>query len=292
MARKTQKLILVTGATGHQGGAVLRHLREKGFAVRALTRDPNHPKARALAGHGTEVVTGNWNDPESLVRAMDGVDGVYSVQNREEGVESEIRYGIQVADAAKRSRVSHLVYSSVAGADHRTGVPHFESKFRIEEHIRGTGVPYTIFRPPFFMENWLALRDRIEQGSLAFPVDAATRLPMIAVDDIGAFVTMAFERPGKWVGRALDIAGDELSMAELAGTFSRITGHAVAYQQISFDEFAKQTNEDIAKMWRFFQDPKGFRIDVGAVRLEYPQLMSFERWLHAKWPTAAGQKVA
>src|SRR6185503_12374994 len=96
----------------------------------------------------------------------------------------------------KRSRISHFVFSSVGSADRRTGIPHFDSKFRIEEHLRGTGLRYTILRPVFFMENWLGMRDTIESGTLALPLSPETRLQMIAVDDIGIFVTMALEHPG------------------------------------------------------------------------------------------------
>src|SRR5579862_6232685 len=113
MPKNSAKTILVTGATGKQGGAVLRHLRERGFGVRALTRDPDQPQARQLVGRGTEVVRGDLGDQTTITRALEGVDGVFSVQSRGEGVDSEVRWGINLVDAAKRSRISHLVYSSV-----------------------------------------------------------------------------------------------------------------------------------------------------------------------------------
>src|SRR5579875_3300369 len=227
MAQKTQdkdRLILVTGATGHQGGAALRHLRTKGFPVRALTRDPDKLAAGALRAEGAELVRGDLHDIDSIRRALDGVYGVYSVQNWQEGAESEVRQGINLADAANRADVSHFVYSSVGSADKNTGIPHFDSKFRVEEHIRGTGLAYTIVRPVFFMENWLGMRGGIERGTLALPLRPETRLQMIAVDDIGAFVEMAFSKPGKWRNRAIDIAGDDLSMSEIAEAFGRVSG--------------------------------------------------------------------
>jgi uncharacterized protein YbjT (DUF2867 family) len=282
MANKKEKVILVTGATGHQGGAALRHMRDRGFAVRALTRDPDDPKARSLAGRGTELVRGDLNDQASLTRAVDGVYGCYSVQTHADGPQSEIRQGINLADAAKRSRVSHFVYSSVAAADAKTGIPHFESKFRIEEHIRGTGLRYSIIRPVFFMENWLHMRGQIQAGSLALPLDPQTRFQMIALDDIGAFVTLAFEHPGKWQGRAFEIAGDEFSMMELCTAFSRIIGHEVQYTQVPWEQFEQQMGPEMTQMWRFFQNP-GYRIDISAVRQEHPGLTSFERWLHTHW---------
>lgn len=283
MAKSGSKNVLVTGATGQQGGAVLRHLRERGFPVRALTRDPNRTAARALVGKGTEVVRGDFDDASTLTRAMDGVYGVYSVQtSAEKGVDAEVRQGVNLADAAKRSRISHFVYSSVAAADGNTGIPHFESKHKIEDHIRGTGMHYTIVRPVFFMENLLRMKPRIESGALAFPLAPETRLQMIAVDDIGAFVAMAFEKPGHWQGRTIEIAGDELSMDEIVRSLSRISGREVAYEQVPWDRFEEQAGPEMAKMWRWFQDT-GYHVDIAGVRREYGNLKTFERWLQTAW---------
>ena len=283
MARNSGKTILVTGATGHQGGAALRHLRDKGLFVRALTRDPSKPEARALVGRGTEVVRGDLNDAASITRALEGVDGLYSVQSHGEGgVEAEVRQGVQVADAAKRSRIGHFVYSSVAAADRNSGIPHFESKNRIEQHLRNTGLRYTIFRPVFFMENWFGMRAQIQEGTLSLPLRPETRLQMIAVDDIGAFVTLAFTKPGHWEGRTVEIAGDELAMNELAAAFGRMQGHEVRYQQVPWDEFEERAGQDMTSMWRFFESG-GFQIDIPTLRQELPNMMAFERWLHSKW---------
>jgi uncharacterized protein YbjT (DUF2867 family) len=279
------KTVVVTGATGHQGGASVRHLRERGFPVRALTRNPEEPKARALVGHGTEVVRGDMDDEASLTRAMDGAYGVHSVQNSHQaGIEGEIRQGVRVANAAKRSNISLFVYSSVASADQRTGIPHFDSKFRIEETIRGTGMRYTIVRPVFFMENWLGMREAIEGGALRLPLDPATRLQMVAVDDIGGVVATALERLGKWQDRVIELAGDELSMADLAQAFTRASGREVCYAQVPWDEFEQKTGKELTLMYRWFQDT-GYHVDIGAVRSEYPKLTTFDRWMNTNWHT-------
>ena len=283
MAKKSAKTILVTGATGKQGGAVLRHLREKNFPVRALTRDPSKAEARALVGRGTEVVRGDLEDPATVARAMEGVDGVYSVQaHAEGGVEAEIRQGMRVADAAKRARIEHFVYSSVAAADRNTGIPHFDSKYTIEQHIRTTGLHYTIFRPAFFMENWLGMRAQFEAGVLRLPLRPETTLQMIAVDDIGAAVTMAFTHPRHWDGRAVELAGDELSMSDLAAAFGRMLGREVRYEQMAWEQFEQHMGPEMTKMWRLFETG-GFRIDLSALRQEMPNVMTFERWLQSKW---------
>src|ERR1035441_5506439 len=131
------KTILVTGATGQQGGAVARQLlKQPSFAVRALSRDLAKPAARALAQAGAEVIRGDLNDPASIRRALEGAYGVFSVQNfMETGFDGEINQGKHLADAAKSAGVQHFVYSSVVSADRRTGLPHFESKWQIEQHI-------------------------------------------------------------------------------------------------------------------------------------------------------------
>ena len=229
---------------------------------------------------------GDLNDPESLARAVDGAYGVFSVQTpADHGAAVEIRQGINLADAAKRARVSHFVYSSVASADRNTGVPHFDSKARIEDHIRGTGLRYTVFRPVFFMENLLGMREQIDHGTLALPLRPETRLQMIAVDDIGAFVALAFERSGYWQGRSLDIAGDEVSMADLAASLSRVGGHDVRYEQVPWDEFEKTAGREMTVMFRWFEDV-GYHVDVPAVRREYPNMSTLERWLQSKWRKA------
>jgi uncharacterized protein YbjT (DUF2867 family) len=260
-------------------------LRAKGFPVRALTRDPDKPAARALVGHGTEVVRGNLDDPASVARALDGVYGVYSVQDWREGAEAEIRQGTRLADAAARAGISHLVYSSVGSADQNTGIPHFDSKFQIEQHIRSLGVPFTFLRPVFFMENWLGMRDMIGQGALMLPLKPETRLQMIAVDDIGEFVATAFEHPGKWQGRTLDIAGDEHPMSEVARMLSNASGHEVRYQQVPWEAFQQQAGHEMTVMFRWFEDV-GYDIDISALREQHPNLLTFEHWLHTHWAKA------
>jgi len=283
--KNKSKVILVTGATGHQGGAAIRHLRERGFACRALTRDPGKPEARNFVGHGVEAFQGNMDDQASLTRAVDGVDGVFGVTTPYEGgVEAEVRQGINLANAAKRSRSSHFVYTSVGSADQQTGIPHFDSKFRIEQHLRGTGMRCTILRPVFFMENWLGMRAPIESGTLALPLSPHTRLQMIAVDDIGGVTAMAFEKPGKWP-EPLEVAGDELSMAELAQVFTRVTGRDVQYQQVPWGDFEAKSGPEITTMYRWFENT-GYHVDISRVRQDYPKLSTFDRWLNANWHTA------
>ena len=150
-----ERLILVCGATGSQGGAVTRSLLDRGFRVRGLTRNPQKPEAQALAEQGAEVVQGDMEDRSAMDQVLvEGIYGVFSVQNFwETGYDREVQQGKIVADAAKAAGVEHLLYSSVGSAHRQTGIPHFESKREVEEHVRQIGLPYTILRPVFFMQN-------------------------------------------------------------------------------------------------------------------------------------------
>jgi uncharacterized protein YbjT (DUF2867 family) len=275
-----ERVVLVIGATGRQGGAVARHLlRRGGFRVRALTRDPGKAPARELADAGAEIVRGDLDQPETLRPALEGVYGVFSVQNFwEAGYDREIRQGVAIAEAARDAGIEHFVYSSVASANRGTGLPHFESKWRIEQRIRELGLPYTILRPVFLMENWARMRDGIRAGTLSTPLSPGRRLQQIAVDDIGAFAALAFADPGRWLGRELDIAGDEPTMEETAQAFSRVLGREVRYVQVPWDEFARRAGEEAAKMWRWFEDA-GYDADIAALRELHPGLRTLEQHL-------------
>lgn len=165
-----EETILVTGATGQQGGAVTRHLLAGGWRLRALIRDPEKPAARALAENRVELVQGDLNDRASLNRALKGVYGVFSMQNfwlPDVGAEGEVRQGKTIADAATAAGVQHFVYTSVGAAHRGMGQAHFASKWEIEQHIRALGLPATILRPVSFMENYNWSRPQILNGTFS-----------------------------------------------------------------------------------------------------------------------------
>src|SRR5215210_7965126 len=170
--QNAERLIVVTGAPGTQGGAVAQSLLDRGFRIRALTRSPQKPEAQALADRGAEVVQGDMEDRSAMERALEGAYGVFSVQNYwESGYDGEVQQGKTVADVAKAAGVEHFVYSSVGSAYRQTGISHFESKWEVEEHVRQIGLPYTILRPVFIMQNWEMMREHVLGGTLAQPLD-------------------------------------------------------------------------------------------------------------------------
>ncbi len=275
-----ERTVVVTGATGKQGGAVARELLRRGFRVRAITRDPSKAAAVALRELGAEVLRGDLDDVESLRSALESAHGAFSVQNFwEAGYEREVAQGTALAELAKEVGVAHFVYSSVGSAQRETGLAHFESKWKIEERIRELELPYTIFRPVFLMDNWESppLRSSILAGTLALPLDPDRELQQIAVRDVGVFVAMAFADRASWLGRELDIAGDEPSMTQSAEIFGRTIGRPVRYVQVSWERYREQAGDENTEMFRWFE-LEGYDADIDVLREIHPGLATLEEY--------------
>jgi uncharacterized protein YbjT (DUF2867 family) len=275
----SNRTILVIGATGNQGGAVTHHLLQHGkFKVCALVRDQNKPAAQVLKQAGAELVDGDLNDRVSLERALQGKYGVFSVQGVSDGIEAEIREGKAIADAAKAAGIQHFVYSSVGSAERKTGIPHFDSKFQIEEHIRAIGLPYTILRPVFFFYNYNAMRSVIESGTLPQPLNPDTKLQQLSEEDYGEMVAEVFDRPTDFANRALEVASVEMTMSEMAAAFSHVLGGNITYKQITFAEFEQQAGEEVTIMYRWFEQD-GYAADLGQLKHEFHAPTNFESYL-------------
>ena len=275
------KLVLVTGATGKQGGACVEALLTRGHQVRALTRNSASPAAKRLREQGVEIAVGDFTDLDSLVCAVRGVDAVYAMSTPyEQGAEKEIAQGITVTDAAKAAGVAHLVYSSVASANRATGVSHFDGKYEVEKHVQASGVPYTIVAPVFFMENLLQpwTLPSLRQGKLAMALPAGRLLQQIATADIGAFVATVIECNDTVFGCRFDIAGDELTGEEAAALLSKVAGREIHYEGFPPDVLGAQS-EDMARMFEWF-DSTGYAADIESLRRDFPEVRwhRFEEW--------------
>jgi uncharacterized protein YbjT (DUF2867 family) len=263
----SERTVLITGATGKQGGAVARELAGKGFALRAMTRKPDGDPARGLAKLGAEVVRGDLNDPESVKRALNGAWGVFAVQNTwEAGVAEEEEQGKRLATLARAADVQHFVYSSVGSAHRKTGIPHFDNKFRVEEHVRSLTFPsHVILRPVFFMENLLS-PPTLTGDHLYAALSPATVLQMIAVEDIGRHGARAFVDSATLSGREIDIAGDEITMPAAAEALSHGLGRKITFVPIPLADVRK-TSEDFATMLEWFERV-GYNADIAALERE------------------------
>jgi uncharacterized protein YbjT (DUF2867 family) len=277
-----RKTILVTGGTGRQGGAVARSLLARGQNARILTRFPDRERARDLRNLVAEVVEGDFDDPDSLKPAVRGTDGVFLMGTPfEKGVRAEIAHGRAMVLACWKFGVPHIVYSSIAGANREAGIPHFESKHRIEDYIRQAEPPHTILRPVWFMENFGSpmLFPAIERGVLSTPLAPDTKLQMVSLADLGEFAAEAFLKPKAFLGEEIDLAGDEMTLEEIANAVSEVQGRPVRYRAIPAGRVRSAVGRDFALMYRWIEE-RGFGVDIEALkeRREIP-LTSFRDYL-------------
>ncbi len=269
----SDRTVLITGVTGHQGGAVAHALQGAGFRLVGLTRKPDSEPAKALARHGVDIVKGDLDDETTLRRALAGTWGVFAVQNSlEAGVEGEEAQGKRLATLAREAGVQHYVYTSVGSAHRQTGVPHFDNKWRIEETVRGLRFPsHVILRPVFFMDNLLAPFS-LQGSTLAWALGPNTKLQMIAVDDIGWFGARAFIDADALNRREIDIAGDLRTMPEVAEILTEALGRPIAFGQMPIEQ-VQQYSKDTASMLQWFERV-GYSADIAGLEREFGRALT------------------
>jgi uncharacterized protein YbjT (DUF2867 family) len=198
----------------------------------------------------------------------------------EDGTEGEIRRGKLMADIAKENKVEHLVYSSVANADKNTGIPHFESKYKVEQHIKNLGIPHTIIGPTFFMENLLG--PGLEQGQLALPLSPSSILQQSALENIAEFSALVLERYKPFLGKRIDIASDEVTGEQAAKILSDVLEYKIKYVPVPLQQ-VYQANEDMARMYEWYEKV-GTGIDIASLHQEYPEVnwLTFKDWAGSK----------
>jgi len=273
-----KKKILVSGATGQQGGAVVQTLLHDGHQVIGMTRNVESSKAKRLIEQGVEMLTVDFTDKDSLVKIMKNVDTVFAMTTPfEAGLEAEIIQGVTMANAAEEARVGHFIFNSVSDADKETGIPHFDSKYKVEKHLATLDLNYTIIAPVYFMENLLMphVLDAIKnQGVLKMAMPENVPLQQISVEDIGKFIGLAVNEREKMFGKRMNIAGDELNGDDAAKIISELLGKEIRYEGISPD-FLRIQSEDIAIMFDWFIDT-GYTADLKWSKVH--GLLSFKEW--------------
>ncbi|MEN8143763.1 MAG: NmrA/HSCARG family protein [Gemmatimonadota bacterium] len=306
MAEK--KIIAVVGATGAQGGGLVRAIMgdlDGQFTARALTRDVSSDKAKALAALGAEVVAADVDDPESLQKAFAGAYGAYCVTFFWEhfSPDKELAQARAMAQAAKQAGVQHVIWSTLEDTrdwvpldDDRMPtlmdkykVPHFDSKGAADHVFAESGVPTTYLLTSFYWDNLIYFGSGPQKGpdgklAITFPMGEA-KLPGIAAEDIGKCAFGIFKRGDEFIGKKVGIAGEHLTGAQMAAALSRALGQEVGYNAVepeTYRSFGFPGAEDLGNMFQFKRDFEEYF--CGARDLEFtrslnPALQTFDQWL-------------
>jgi len=304
----SKKIIAVVGATGAQGGGLVRAILGDpagGFAVRAITRKLDSDKAKALAQQGAEVVAADLDDPASVKRAFEGAYGAFCVTNFWEhfSPEKEQAQARNMAEAARAAKLQHVIWSTLEDVrkwvplsddrmptlNKKWKVPHFDGKGEIDHVFTDLGVPTTFLLTSFYWDNFVYFGmgpKKGPDGTLAITMPMGDRkMPGIAAEDIGACAYAIFKGGKQYVGKTVGISGEHLSGGEMAAAFSRALGKKVVYNEVEpavYRGFGFPGADDLGNMFQFYRDFEGdFRRprDVEATRKLNPKLQSFEKWL-------------
>lgn len=294
------KTILVAGATGQQGGAVARSLVRRGHRAIGLTRSSS--KLKALATAGIEGAQGDLTERASLTPLLRNADGFFVVTTPfgpdfSVDPEKEVQPATTAIDAANAAAVTHVVLASVASADQHTGIPHFESKAKVEQYLKASRIPHTITRPVAFMDNYASpwMTSTLQRGIMEVPLPPTTRQQLVAVKDIGEIVVRAFDDPKKAIGKTVELAGDELAFGDLPAALSEKLGHPIRYVEQPEEEARKMMGDDGFRMFQFFKTI-GYHVDIAALEAAWGYRMTrFQEFLDAvdwqgfgtgQWPTS------
>jgi uncharacterized protein YbjT (DUF2867 family) len=288
-----KKIILVTGATGAQGGSVANALlSQNNYAVRCLTRDATSAKATALQTAGAEICQGNLDDIETLKTAMEGCYGVFGLTNFWEHFDKEYAQGINLIDAAESAGIQHFVLHSLPGYSElskgKYSVPHCDIKAALQNYTVSKNIPSSFVHMAFYYENFLSYfplqNNGEDQFSFGFP-QGDTRLAMASVEDIGPVVAAAFNEPAKYIGKTLGVVGEDETCDVYAATMQKVLGVPVQYQYIPRDVFASFPFPGAEELANMFEVQRLHILNRGIhLKESYqlnPAMQSFEKWLMA-----------
>lgn len=282
---QTKNSILVLGATGNQGQAAVQCFLKCGYyhTIKALVRDAGTDKARSLVALGAELILGDMDDLNSLVSAMSEVDYVFAytpfdLTTPDISTEflRQIQRGQNIASAAEKSHIKHIIYTSGAMIKDIPDLP----PAQVERFIEQSNTPYTILRPVFFMENWLWQIDAIKESrEIVLPLSRHTVFQQIATKDIATIAQYVFRKPDEWVGRTIEIAGHACTVNELIEIFSNVFGVSIICKQVQWDEFETTTGSTMASVYRSIES--GSKVNIAEVIKKCPgiSLTHFEQYL-------------
>ena len=281
----------MVGATGRQGSAVVRHLLEDGWRVRALTRNPAGAPAQALRELGAEVMRVDTEDVESLRPALIGAYGLFNVQNpMTSSLVAEVRQGVNVAQAASDAGISHVVYGAAGVGDALTGVGSWDNKVTVAQRFRDLGLRLTVLRPTAFME---LMTDKGFYPKLSvwhlMPRLMGPGRPVawLCVDDLGAIAARAFADPESWGGAVLGLASDVKTIDECRALWQEATGRRPRGLPMPAWLFERFVGDDLTTMWRWLRTNE-FDMSTATTRAILPEARTVRDWMQDAVATSPG----
>jgi uncharacterized protein YbjT (DUF2867 family) len=276
------KTVFITGASGNQGGATARNLAENGCFVKALVRNETSPKAEKLKRPYIQLIKGDLNDPSTYKSQLTNIDGAFAVFTFMNGVKKEIAEGISFIDAAREMNVPFILYSSVIGADSGSGIPHWESKNEIEQHLKRSGIPYTIIRPSYFLENFFIpdVHKRIRKGKMVTPIKKDKVMQFISTEDVGRICAHILMNKDQYFGRTITIAAGQMDMQTAAKTFTNILGKPISYSQLPGLLTRIFLGSDLHTMFKYINNNDVLFVkDMQRLKREFPFLTPVKDWV-------------
>lgn len=276
------RTIAVVGATGRQGREVIRNLLEKGWKARALTRKPESKKAKALQQLGAEVIKVELDDKASLEAAFENAYGVYNMQAPVPGrIEVEIRQGRNVAEAAKRTGVRHVVYGSAGVGNQKTGIEQWDAKIEVTQAMKDLDLPLTTLRPMAFME--LMSDPSYYPNTSVWYIwprlsGSGCRIVWLSVQDLGVIAAKVFADPDEYIGRELALASDVQSLENCREIYKEVMGKYPSRFPMPMFMFEKFVGRDIPNMWRWLRT-NPVSLDIRQTMSIYPQAQTVRSWL-------------
>ncbi|WP_276502073.1 NmrA/HSCARG family protein [Terrimonas pollutisoli] len=282
----TGKTIFVTGATGKQGGAAIKHLLQRGFAIKAFTRNKESKAAQLLRQPNVEIIEGNLDEPSTYTDHLDNIHGIFAVLDFKQGPTKETEQGFDLIIAAKEKSIAHFLYSSVIGADANTGIPHWESKNKIENLLKQSGVHHTIIRPCYFMENFLLpqVKSRLLKGKLVMPLHKKKVQQYMSTEDVGRIAAIIFSESQSYMDKTITLASEQMDGITLAEHFSTAFNKPVKYQQLPGVITRLVMGRDLYKMFNWInQHDAVFVKDLDALKRDFPGMLSLDEWIKQKF---------
>ena len=277
----THKRVLVAGATGRLGG-IVDVLLDRGYSVRAMTRDPTSSAAALLRAAGAEVVYGDFDDPDSIEGAAAGVEAMFATGTAHRaGPDGELRHGRNLTHGAAAAGVPHLVYSSGDGAAADSPLPLFRVKHQVEQYIHSLPIAHTILAPVYFMENlfnpWNLVA--LQAGVLPSPIDVDLPLQQVALADVASIAALAIERPEEFAGRRIKVASDELTATDAADALARLSGRPFSVHRLATSELGPGLRSLFAWL-----EQSGHDVDIPRLHGRYPHVRwhTYEKWLRSE----------